>query len=142
MAIQDDVGKGSVILWEDYEFLETGERKNSHFLVLTDCKYGSFLAIRATTQLEYYENGGSRMTRNFLIIELGREKVFTRKVAIDFTRIKILPLEKMNSIWGSGLKGLGKISNGLLDDVDRIVSESRVIERNYKTWIRESPRMS
>lgn len=142
MAIQDDVGKGSVILWEDYEFLETGERKNSHFLVLTDCRYESFLAIRATTQLEYYENGGSRMTRSFLIIELGKEKVFTRKVAIDFTRIKILPLEKMSSIWGSGLKRLGKISNGLLDDVDRIVNESRVIERNYKTWIRESSRIS
>lgn len=141
-AIETVVGKGSVILWEDFEFYETGEKKNSHFLVLSDCRNRSFIAIRATATTSFYERGDGTMTKSFLMIPRGVERVFTKKVAIDFTKIKVLHLEKMESIWGNGIRKLGSVSAAFINEIDKFVTSSKVIERNWKHWILDSQRIS
>ena len=135
------VGKGTVILWEDYEFINSGEKKNSRFLILSDChpQYRYFLGIRATTKTEFYERPTSTIEREFLIIREKEEVSFTKKVAIDFANIKMLDLEKIRKGWGVTILKLKPASDNLIKKIDESVSKSKIIRKDWINWIIKSP---
>lgn len=134
-----NIGKGTVIFWENYEF-ENGEKKNSLFLILSDCRFGCFLAIRPTTKTEFYEKPTSSVAREFLIIPSKYEKSIPEKSAIDFTKIRFLYAQKIESEWDKSIKKVGSVSSDLLGQIEQIIAQSKIVRRDWIKWILESPR--
>ena len=137
--LRNKIGKGTTIFWKAYEF-ENGERKDSRFLILTDCQYGCFLAVRPTTKTEFYEKPTSSIVREFIVIPKRTERAFPAKSAIDFARIRILNWVVMEPIWGKDIKELSPATDGLLDQIDKLVSGSKIVAKASIKWIKESPR--
>jgi len=136
------ISKGAVLLWKNFEFFETGEKKDSFFLVLSDYhpQYKSFLAIRATTKTELYEKSDS-IKKEFIIVEAHSERPLPEKSAIDLLRTRSLDWRDMRPFWNNqnGIKLVGTISQGLIDTIDKLVNDSRTLRRDWKTWILKSP---
>jgi len=132
------IGKGTVLHWKDYEF-ETGEKKNSFFLVLSDCQYGCYLAIRATTKTEFYEKP-STLTREFLLIPEKTEIPFPQKSVVDFAHIRSLPLTKIREGWGSEIQRISPVSDGLVAQIDQLVQRSKIVQKAWIKWIIKSSR--
>lgn len=129
--IKSHLFKGDVLIWEDYEF-EDGTSKDSRLILLTDCRNGSFLAIRATTQkLELYTSG--KVFKEFFIIENGDDPVFERRTIIDIQKIHLLQVEKMKNIFGGKIKRVN-ISQETLEKINNLVTNSKTMRRDWKTW--------
>ncbi|MDP1688836.1 MAG: hypothetical protein Q8L47_01755 [bacterium] len=141
LALQE-INKGVVILWKDFEFFITGERKDSRFLILSNChpQFKSFLAIRATTKTESYEKS-INIVREFIIIPPNSEKPLPAKSAIDLGRIEMLDWAKIKPHWGSEVKIIGSISEELINRFDKLVNTSRTIRRDWKAWVLNSKRI-
>lgn len=131
-----NIGKGTVILWEKFEFFTTGEKKDSRFLILSKChsEYKTFLAIRATTKTEFYEKP-SNILKEFIIIPPKTEKPLPAKSIIDLGRITTLSWSAMNPFWGAGISKIGFVSNELIIHLDKLVNNSKTIRRDWKQWI-------
>jgi hypothetical protein len=142
-AIEDEVkliGKGVALFWKQYEF-ETGEKKDSRFLILSDCQYGCFLAIRATTKTEYYEQP-SKLVREFVIVPERTEISFPKKSAIDFSKIRFLDVRTIKAVWKQRVTTIEPVSDNLLDEIDSIISGSKIVRKDWKAWILKSMRMN
>lgn len=138
-SIVQGIGKGTVILWEKFEFFTTGEKKDSRFLILSDChsQYKTFLAIRATTKREFYEKPGG-LTREFLTILPQKEKPLPEESIIDLKRMEPLSWVNMAPIWDKGIKNIGFVSKELIEKLDKLVNSSKTVRRDWKTWILNS----
>lgn len=139
-AVIKTIGKGTVIFWKNFEF-ENGEKKDSLFLVLTDGQRGCLLAIRASTKTEFYEKP-SAVAREFIIVPKKSEAAFPAKSVIDFARIKILYWQKMKLIWDKDARKIHPASDGLIDQIDKLVSNSKIVRRDWIKWITNSPRQN
>ena len=138
-SIVGTIGKGTVLHWKNYEF-ETGEKKDSFFVVLSNHQYGSFLAIRPTTQTEYYERS-PRMTREFVLIEKNTEVALPKKCVLDFAHIRSLNWVQMRDAWGGELTQMACSSSDLIDRIDKLMQGSKLVQRGWIGWITASPRM-
>ena len=133
-----EISKGTVLHWESYEFLESGEKKDSLFLVLTDCQDGGYLAIRATTKTEFYEKPTSSINREFMLLKSKEEKAFARKTVFDFAKIRVLHLEQIKKGWNQSVSKTHPISEEFLFELDKKLNSSKVVAKNSLDWIRKS----
>ncbi|OGM91186.1 hypothetical protein A2755_02150 [Candidatus Wolfebacteria bacterium RIFCSPHIGHO2_01_FULL_48_22] len=129
--------KGNVIFWSGFEFYETGEKKDSLFLILTDVQNNCVLAIRATTKTEYFEKP-SKIVKEFLLIQKGEEVVLPRKCVIDLNRIRELSVKKLKESWGKEIKKAGSVSDKTIHAIDKLVNSSKTIRRDWMRWILNS----
>lgn len=138
-----EIGKGIVLLWNNFEFFESGEKKDSRFLILSSChpQYKSFLAVRATTKTGFF-NRPSKMTREFLIVPDKSEIPLPKKSVIYFNNMRTLVWSDMKPIWDNEVKKMGFVSDGLLDQVDKLVNVSKTVRKDWRKWILESPRQN
>jgi hypothetical protein len=135
-SVAKAIGKGTVLHWENYEF-ETGEKKDSLFLVLSDCEFGCFLAIRATTKTEFYEKP-STLTREFLLIPEKTEVPLPKKFVIDFAHIRSLYLVKIRKGWGKEIRRVVPVSDDLVTQIDQLVQHSKIVQKAWIKWIIKS----
>ena len=144
-ATDDEIeclAKGSVIIWKNFEFFETGEKKDSRFLILSDCHslYHYFLGVRATTKIEFYKKTQSTIERTFIIIPTNKESSFTKKVVIDFNNIRTLYREEIKKGWGKEISKIKPISGEMIKLIEDKVSSSKTIRKDWKLLILKSPK--
>lgn len=142
-SVAQAIGKGVVLLWNNFEFFESGEKKDSRFLIVSCChpQYKSFLAIRATTKTEFFERP-SKIAREFLIIPAKSEISLPEKSVIDLNKIRTLNWSDMKPIWNSRIKKVGLISDEFLNQADKLVNVSKMVRKDWRKWILESPRQN
>lgn len=136
LYLRSNLLKGDVLIWENFPF-NSKESKTSRFLILTSCKENNFLAVRGTTNIEYY-NKPHRIKNEFFILEKGIEISFPEKTVFDLKNIKLLPVDDMKKIFGSGLKKGEKISDECLAKIIFLVKNSYILEQYYIEWILSS----
>lgn len=140
--ISSRISKGTVLFWRGYEFFETGETKDSLFLILSSCVNNSYLAIRATTQTEFYEKQNSSLTREFILIKPKQERAFSQKTVFDFARIKTLHFEHIKERWNDGVEKTSPVSGELLSEIDKRLNHSKIVRKDWIEWIRTSEPVS
>lgn len=131
--------KGDVLLWADFP-LKT-KRKNSIFVVLTEYNEpNEFFVVRASSSLwalSFYRKG----SKEIIWIDQGKEKALPKTTILDFTRAtRTLNMQDMVQLCGQGLNRIGRLSEGLIDEIDKLVEKSNLIERKWKKQILRSRR--
>ena len=136
--IKNHLSKGDVLFWEGYKF-RNGSEKTSRFIILTECKGDSFLAIRATSRVDLYEKPTS-LCREFIELLAHEDPLFSRPTIIDLNRIFVLKTEEMKRLFGAQIKRPSRISDNLLDKLEALVVNSKILRRDWINWILNSKR--
>lgn len=137
--IRNHLHKGDVLIWENYQF-ENGSKKTSRFIILTDCQSDEFLTIRATANVEIYQNKSVKIYREFIELLPNQEPSFEKHTIIDLQRIHKLNLKIMKKISGTSLQRPTQLTNETIDKIDKLVKESKILRRDWIKWILNSKR--
>lgn len=128
--------KGDVLFWENYKF-KNGSKKTSRFVILTDCKNDSFLAIRATGNIEFYEKPSS-LHREFIKLSANEESLFTKLTVLDLNKIFVLNIREMKRLFGEQIKRPNRISDDTLNKLEELVANSKILRKDWIGWILNS----
>lgn len=131
--------KGDVLFWENYKF-KNGSKKTSRFIILTDCKDDSFLAIRATDNIEFYEKPSS-LHREFIKLSANEESLFTKPTVLDLNKIFVLNTREMKRLFGEQIKRPNRISDDTLDKLEELVTNSKILRKDWISWILNSKKI-
>jgi len=134
--IRNHLSKGDVLFWENYKF-KNGSRKASRFIILTDCKNDSFLAIRGTTHTDFYEKVSS-IYREFIKISASEDPSFPKPTIFDLNSIYILSVGKMKKIFGEQIKHPNKASDKVLNKLEEMIRNSKTLRKDWINWILNS----
>lgn len=130
--------KGDVLFWENYQFKD-GSRKTSRFIILTDCKNNSFLAIRTTSRTELYEKPIG-LHREFIKLLVNEDHLFTESTILDLNRIFVLKVDEMKQLFGEQIKRPSCISNDVLNKLEALIVNSKILRKDWISWISNSKR--
>lgn len=134
--IKNHLFKGDVLFWENYQF-KNGSKKTSRFIILTECKNDTFLAIRATAHTDFYEKS-SGIYREFIKLSADEDPLFLKPTVFDLNSIYILTVEKMKKLFGEQIKHPYRASNSVLDKLEEIIRNSKTLRKDWVDWILNS----
>lgn len=134
--IKNRLSKGDVLFWENYQF-KNGVKKDSRFIILTECKNDMFLAIRATSSTDFYERSSS-IYREFIKLSTNEESLFPKPTILDLNSIYILTVKQMTNLFGEQVKHPNKISDITLDKLEILIKNSKTLRTDWIKWILDS----
>jgi len=136
--IKKHLAKGDVLFWENYKF-KSGRKKTSRFIILTECKNDSFLALRATHRIELYEKPSS-FYREFIKLSANEESLFPKPTILDLNQIFLFKVDEMKQLFGEQIKRPNHISNAVLNKLEDLVANSKILRKDWIGWISNSKR--
>ncbi len=137
---------GDVFLWRNYPFAVTGKIKDRWFLYLGRYSEDPFSEVyllipTATTQLNHFEQGGSRADHSYVMIKASDGFGFERDCVIDFDEIFYDITEHEFRSYEDDIVPKGNIDKEpVLRKIYEAVQAARYIDRCIKLQVRDNLR--
>jgi len=136
--LRESFSKGDVLFWRGFPGLE--RKRNSYFVLLTNCINDQFIVARATRQIEHYSGAtAKRLEHDIIFIKKNETTIFPEDTIIDLTWIEKFTIENLSKLLGSDISRKGTLPTDVIQRINDAVRMAVTIsERDRKLILKTS----